>query len=70
MCWQISYELIPPLCPFATVMTQPLKEGAQMYVYKQTRSGVVHTFLLQTCKCAPSSGGHPEVLQHISDVAC
>jgi len=37
MCWKTSYELIPPLCPLAAVMPQPLKEGAQMYRYRQTK---------------------------------
>lgn len=37
MCWQISYKFISPLCSFAAVMPQPLKEGAQMYQYKQRK---------------------------------
>lgn len=34
MSWQISFELIAPLCPSAALRPQPLKEGAQMHVYE------------------------------------
>lgn len=73
MCWQISYELIPSLCPFATVMPQPLEEGKQMYMYKQANKWD-YTYIaspdlqmctqrsFSTCLMRLASTGHLKVL--------
>lgn len=51
---------------FAAAMPQPLKERAQMCMCKKKEKWDC-TLPLQIYKYAPSSGGHQEFLQHISD---
>lgn len=67
MCWQISYELIPPLCPLAAIMCHPLRKRSSDLRVQAKKWDCTYVALpdLQMC----TQWWHPEVLLHISNEA-